>query len=669
MAGITGSSGSYVNQYTELPFGETTTVSAALPNPFTFAGEFGVIQIGANLFDMRARDYTPATGQFLSNDPIGLSGGQTNIRQYAGNNPVSLVDASGLSFQTISYGISPSSAPPSFDGLYPGSAPPSYCGAYPGMPSNLAGCGCERSFMLPFDNEGSLTPYGGLIPFGDGGLTPFGDGGLTPYGGLTPNGELTPPLISGFGVLTEGRCGPTFGLSISLEIPTVPSISPPGSQGGGGTAASTSSHDPNEFIGPAGYGPQGFLVPAGALTYDIEFENDGGVAAQDVTVDEPLSPNLDWSTFQLGSFGFGPIDVTVPAGLTQYQTTVPYRNVDGTSLNVAVDLNFNVQTGLLTATFTSLGPITGQAPTGATDGFLPPDDRNGIGEGHVEYTIQPKPGLATGTAINQQASIVFDTNASIATPTVANTIDAGPPTSRVAPLPAASGTTFTVSWSGSDGAGPGIASYNVYVSDGGSPYTIWQSATTTTSATFTGQAGHTYSFYSIATDPLGRVQPTPTAAQATTTVNNPPPPPPAPPVITGEKPLFTRKLNKKHKPVLTGFSIGYSAAMSPATAGNAANYQVDWISTKRVKRKQVQVLHRVPIRVIYDAADQSVSLLLSGKQAFAQGGRITVISTPPSGVTSAAGVLLDGNNEGQPGDNGTFKILPRARGVQRDSGA
>jgi hypothetical protein len=407
------------------------------------------------------------------------------------------------------------------------------------------------------------------------------------------------------------------------------------------------------------------------LTYDIEFENDGDVAAQDVTVDEPLSPNLDWSTFQLGSFGFGPIDVTVPAGLTQYQTTVPYRNVDGTSLNVEVDLNFNVQTGLLTATFTSLDPITGQAPTGVTDGFLPPDDRNGIGEGHVDYAVQPKPGLATGTAINQQASVVFDTNASIATPTVANTIDAGPPTSRVAPLPATSGTTFTVSWSGSDGAGPGIASYNVYVSDQGGPYTIWQSATTATSATFTGQPGHTYSFYSIATDPLGLVQPTPTAAQATTTVNNSPPP--RPPTITGEQALFTRKLNKKHKPVgkpvLTGFSIDYSAAMDPATAGNAANYQVDWISTKHIKRKKVQVLHPVPIRVVYDAMDHSVSLLLSGKQAFAHGGRITVISTPPGGVSSAASVLLDGNDEGQPGDNGTFTILPRARGIQRDSGA
>ena len=116
--GITGSSGTYVNQYSYLPFGETTTVSAALPNPFTFAGQFGVMQIGTNLFNMRARDYTPATGQFLSNDPIGLAGGQANVRQYAGSNPVSLVDASGL-FSPPSYGASPISAPLSYDLYFP----------------------------------------------------------------------------------------------------------------------------------------------------------------------------------------------------------------------------------------------------------------------------------------------------------------------------------------------------------------------------------------------------------------------------------------------------------------------------------------------------------------------------------------------------------------------
>ncbi len=99
-----------------------------------------------------------------------------------------------------------------------------------------------------------------------------------------------------------------------------------------------------------------------------------------------------------------------------------------------------------------------------------------------------------------------------------------PPTSTVAALPVTTNkTSFTVSWSGSDGKGPGIASYSVYVSDNGGAYKPFVTATTKTSAVFTGQVGHTYAFYSVATDRLGVVQPTPQSAQATTKVVLPPP--------------------------------------------------------------------------------------------------------------------------------------------------
>jgi hypothetical protein len=147
------------------------------------------------------------------------------------------------------------------------------------------------------------------------------------------------------------------------------------------------------------------------------------------------------------------------------------------------------------------------------------------------------------------------------------------------------------------------------------------------------------------------------------------PTPSVPPVILAEQALFARKLNKKHepfgKPTLTGFRLDFSTTMNPATAGNAGNYQVDWISTRRVKKKVVQILHPVPFHVQYDATSDSVSLLLSGKQAFARGGRITVIAAPPNGISSSTGVLLDGGDTGQAGDNGVFTILPKARGITR----
>jgi RHS repeat-associated protein len=95
-AGVTNAAGAYVNRYTYLPFGQTTAVAAALANAFTLAGQVGVMQDAANLFDMGAREYSPLTGQFSSNDPAGLAGGDLNVRRYVGNNPVNYADPSGL---------------------------------------------------------------------------------------------------------------------------------------------------------------------------------------------------------------------------------------------------------------------------------------------------------------------------------------------------------------------------------------------------------------------------------------------------------------------------------------------------------------------------------------------------------------------------------------------
>jgi hypothetical protein len=52
----------------------------------------------------------------------------------------------------------------------------------------------------------------------------------------------------------------------------------------------------------------------------------------------------------------------------------------------------------------------------------------------------------------------------------------------------------------------------------------------------------------------------------------------------------------------------------------------------------VNVLHPVPFSVRYDAPTHSVSLLLSGKQAFARGGQITVIAALPHEMSGAWGV-------------------------------
>jgi hypothetical protein len=122
------------------------------------------------------------------------------------------------------------------------------------------------------------------------------------------------------------------------------------------------------------------------------------------------------------------------------------------------------------------------------------------------------------------AQVFFDFNPPIATPTVIRTIDSTPPTSHVLPLPEVENSpSFQVQWSGTD-EGSGIATFDVFVSDNGGPFTPFLLGTTDTSATFTGVFGHTYSFYCVAIDNVGNQEATPTTAQASTRLIDVPPP-------------------------------------------------------------------------------------------------------------------------------------------------
>jgi hypothetical protein len=81
---------------------------------------------------------------------------------------------------------------------------------------------------------------------------------------------------------------------------------------------------------------------------------------------------------------------------------------------------------------------------------------------------------------------------------------------------------FTVNWSGADDAsglaGAGIAQYDVYVSDNGSNFDLWLAGTPDASDTYTGEVGHTYAFFSVATDHLGHREPLHATADTQTNV-------------------------------------------------------------------------------------------------------------------------------------------------------
>jgi RHS repeat-associated protein len=92
--GLTDSDGTYVNSYGYLPFGQLLTASVSVVNPFEYVGQWGVSDEGNGLDFMRARDYSPATGVFTSQDALGID--QTTLYSYVNNNPINNIDPVGL---------------------------------------------------------------------------------------------------------------------------------------------------------------------------------------------------------------------------------------------------------------------------------------------------------------------------------------------------------------------------------------------------------------------------------------------------------------------------------------------------------------------------------------------------------------------------------------------
>ena len=112
----------------------------------------------------------------------------------------------------------------------------------------------------------------------------------------------------------------------------------------------------------------------------------------------------------------------------------------------------------------------------------------------------------------------FDQNLAIATPAIFNTLDAGGPSSSVTVLPVESYPGFLVSWTGDD-EGSGIGGYDVYVSMDGGDFEPWLSGTSLTEAEFDqAEIGHTYAFYSVATDRVGYKETAPATADTQTLV-------------------------------------------------------------------------------------------------------------------------------------------------------
>jgi len=271
--------------------------------------------------------------------------------------------------------------------------------------------------------------------------------------------------------------------------------------------------DPNDIIGPNGFGDDKWITPQ-TLPYTIRFENvaTATAPAQTVTITQNLDPDLDFRTFRLGSFGWGGLTFDVPANRSFYSQRLDLTAKYGFAVDVFAGLD--IKKGQIFWIISTVDPTTGEPPADPLSGFLPPNIANGVGDGFVNYTINPLKTAKTGDVIDAEATIIFDTEEPINTPRIFNTLDVSKPTSTVEVLAKTTATPeFLVSWTGTD-TGSALASYTIYVSTNDGDFIPWISDTTLTESTYFGTAGNTYKFSAVATDNAGNTEDLPLTAQS-----------------------------------------------------------------------------------------------------------------------------------------------------------
>lgn len=135
--------------------------------PFTYTGE--QVDPESGLVYLCNRYLDPATGRFLTPDPLGFAGSGVNLYAYVGNNPATLTDPSGLACFLCNElpgpgggGGGESIEPP----VEPPVLPPAPAGGYP------------EGFIGPVPQEPIYGPFPpGVAPAGAGAFSPAGEGG------------------------------------------------------------------------------------------------------------------------------------------------------------------------------------------------------------------------------------------------------------------------------------------------------------------------------------------------------------------------------------------------------------------------------------------------------------------------------------------------------------
>jgi RHS repeat-associated protein len=504
--------GTVANRYDYEPFGRTLGASETVPNAFRFVGELGVMREGNGLDCMRQRYAMAQLGVFTAEERMAVPG-VTLTYAYADNSPTNLVDPNGTkSWLKGSSGMWSRETAEEWRRRYDtfqeqdengDGWPDNRYRDWGGEPCHGTGEKCvydmrhiEAAFNIALE-RGFLTSLAAMT------YVEYKQGQGADRGSAWDWRDLLSNYLGAWagGVMWDWHL---------LRL--------------------LASHTPEDKFGPTGYDPPGTAPPdlrrfveAGAtLPYRVEFWNrpDAPVPTQEALIHDTLDPAVfDLATFRFTRIGFLRWDVPITSGQVLSERVDCRPDLD---LVVEVSGTLDLETGRSDWRFRCVDPLTGGYPEDPNAGFLPPfNPETGYELGWVEFTVEARPDLPSGTQIANQAFVQFDLvgpfrPAPPEGPWI-NTVDSEAPSSRVTALPAASPAAIPVVWSGTD-AGAGVVTYDVFAQVDSGAFVPWLTGTALTQAVYTGTPGQTYGFYAIATDALGHREPAKTAAEAVTTV-------------------------------------------------------------------------------------------------------------------------------------------------------
>lgn len=225
-----------------------------------------------------------------------------------------------------------------------------------------------------------------------------------------------------------------------------------------------SSWDPNEIVGPAGYGDKNYIATIPTMNYTIFFENkkEATAPAYRIQVTDTLSAVFDPETVKFGN--------TSHSGANYKWKMVRNGNI----------LKWDIE-GI----------------------ELPPNQTPPEGEGFVTFSVNLIKGIQSGTEIKNRATIVFDMNPAIMTNTWTNVIDTVAPVTIMDPIKYSAGDSIIkVSCKTADnqnGSGPGR--YGFYASVNNAPFQlIGESFENTINYPVSFKTKESYRFYALAVD-------------------------------------------------------------------------------------------------------------------------------------------------------------------------